>query len=292
VIHSHTPPPLTSWHAGRAAADARAPHVLTYHCDLALPSAWGPLVVALYERTLLRSTLRSAALVLTTTQGYADTSRVLWRVPEARRGVVPNPVDTQRFRPGLDGRAWRDRCAPDGAPVALFVGRLAAHKGIEDFVEAARHSGAVHVVAGEGPLRPKLERLAARLGVHGRVRFLGRVHAEQLPALYAACDVAVLPSVSRLEAFGIAVLEGMASGKPVVVTDIPGVRDVVAPGRTGILAQPMAPADLGQRIREVLAQPARSAAMGAAGRARAEALFATSRVVDLLEKAYQGLARR
>ncbi|MCA1813413.1 MAG: glycosyltransferase family 4 protein [Halobacteriales archaeon] len=291
ILHSHSPPPVTSWHAGKAALRGKLTHVLTYHCDLDLPRAWGPLAVGAYERTLLQTTLRSAALVLATTQGYADTSRALWRVPESRRAIVPNPVDVQRFRPGL-ATDWRARLGLDGQPMALFVGRLAHHKGIEHFVQSAQHSGsAVHVVAGEGPLRPTLERLAARQAP-GKVRFAGKVLHEELPALYAACDLAVLPSVSRLEAFGIAVLEAMASGKPVVVADIPGVREVVEPGKTGVLAQPMRPEDLGARIRELAEDPPRRARMGQAGRERAERSFSVDAVVDRLEKAYASVLRR
>lgn len=286
LLHSHSPPPLTSWHAARASVASGVPHVLTYHCDLDLPRAWGPLAVGLYERTMLRTTMRSARLVLATTQGYADTSRALWRVPEERRAIVPNPVDTRRFHPGAAQPRLCERLGLPEEPFALFVGRLAAHKGIEHFVEAARHSRAVHVVAGEGPLRPRLEALARRLGLGGRVRFPGRVAPEDLPALYAASAVVVLPSVSRLEAFGIAALEAMACERPVVVTDIPGVREVVEPGRTGLLAPPFAPEQLGARIRELREDPARRDAMGREGRERVAARFGTASVVDRLEKAY------
>lgn len=292
VLHSHSPPPVTAWHAAKAARGGRVAHVLTHHCDLDIPRWWGPVAVGVYERTLHRTALRSAAKVVATTRGYANTSRALWGLPEAKVAVVPNPVDAERFRPGLDPAAARERFGLGAEGTALFVGRLAHHKGIEQFVEAAVHSGALHVVAGDGPERPRLEGLAKGLGVATRVRFLGMVPREALPWLYAACDVAALPSVSRLEAFGIAALEAMASGRPVVVSDIPGVREVVEPGVAGLAAKPYDARDLGERIRELLQDPPRRAAMGEQGRKRVEAEFATPRVVDRLEALYEECLRR
>lgn len=293
IVHSHSPPPVTSWHAARGAARAKAPHVLTHHCDLDIPRWWGPAAVRVYEHLFHARALRTAAAVVATTQGYADTSRALWRVPEGRVEVVPNPVDPERFGRLPQGEA-RARLGLGAQPIALYVGRLAHHKGIEQFLQAAAHSGkdTLHVIAGDGPERVRLEALARTLGVATRVRFLGKVSHEALPWAYAACDVAVLPSVSRLEAFGIAALEAMASERPVVVSDIPGVREVVEPGVTGLTARPFDPADLGERILELVQDPQRCAAMGAQGRKRVEARFATPRVVDRLEKLYERVLRR
>lgn len=294
LLHSHSPPPVTAWHAAKAARLARAPHVLTHHCDLDIPRWWGAFAVRVYERTFHATALRSAAAIVATTRGYADTSRALWRVPEGRVHVIPNPVDSARFRADLPRAEARRRLGLGEGPVALYVGRLAHHKGIEQFLQAAEHSGrgTLHVVAGDGPERARLEGLARRRGVATRVRFLGKVAHDLLPWAYAACDVAVLPSVSRLEAFGIAALEAMASARPVVVSDIPGVREVVEPGVTGLTARPLDPQDLGARIAELAADPARCRAMGEQGRKRVEAHFATPRVVDRLEALYARLLRR
>jgi glycosyltransferase involved in cell wall biosynthesis len=177
---------------------------------------------------------------------------------------------------------------------ALFVGRLAHHKGIEHLVHAAAHVGPeVRIlIAGSGPRRAHLETLARRIGQHHKVTFLGRVERDELPPLIAASDLLVLPSVTRLEAFGIAALEAMAAGRPVVVTDIPGVREVVEAGVTGLTARPLDPRDLAARIRELAEDPALRASMGAQGRKRVEAHFATPRVVDRLEAVYRDVLRR
>ena len=285
LIHAHLPPPLSAHYAADAAEARGVPFVVTYHCDVELPSAIGTIVEALYRRSLGASTLRRARKVIVTTRTYAATSRAVWRhSPE----VIPNMVDTGRFRPDLDGSGIRDRLRiPPEKPLVLLVGRIVPHKGVEHFIEAARYlPDASFVVAGEGSSLEAKKRLAASFGVEGRVRFLGRVSQENLPKLYAACDVFVLPSVSRLEAFGIVALEAMATGKPVVVADIPGVREVIEDGREGLLADPVNPQDLAGRIRALLAEPATAKEMGRRGREKVLSTFSIEKVTDQIEAVY------
>ena len=96
---------------------------------------------------------------------------------------------------------------------------------------------------------------------------------EELPAYYRAADVLVLPSISRLEAFGLVGLEAMASERPVVLSDIPGVREVIEDGKEGLLAPPASPEGLAARINELLDDPGRRHEMGLRGRERVLRLF-------------------
>jgi phosphatidylinositol alpha-mannosyltransferase len=230
--------------------------------------------------------------VIVTTRTYAATSRTVWRHNPV---VIPNAVDVHRFDPGIDGIAVRRKLKlVADRPVVLLVGRIVAHKGIEHFVEASRYlPGVQFLIAGEGTHLEAMERLAERIGVEDRVRFLGRVSQEGLPKVYAACDVFVLPSVSRLEAFGIVALEAMATGKPVVVADIPGVREVIEDGREGLLTDPINPQDLAEKIRRLLDDPALRQEMGRRGREKVLASFTTEAVADQVFQVYQDvLARR
>ncbi len=285
VIHAHLPPPLSAHYAADAAEAAGVPLVLTYHCDVELPSPLGSLIETLYRRSLGASTLERAAKVIVTTRTYAATSRAVWRHNPV---VIPNAVDVHRFRPEVDGTAVRKRLKiPPDRPVALLVGRIVAHKGVEHFVEAARNlPGVQFLVAGEGTSLEAMERLAESLDVADRVRFLGRVSQDNLPGVYAACDIFVLPSVSRLEAFGIVALEAMATGKPVVVADIPGVREVIEDGREGLLADPVNPQDLAEKIRRLLENPALRQEMGRRGREKVLANFTTEKVADQILDVY------
>lgn len=286
LVHSHTPPPLAALQAARWSAASGTPHVLTYHCDPEISAPGGNLLVEAWRRSLGRYTLNRAHRIVATTRTYASTSRALWH----RRNVdvVPNPVDVDRFHPEgpTDGAPL-----PDGLEdevVAVFVGRLAPHKGTESFVRAASHTGddVVHLVVGDGPRRSDLEALAGSIEGGHKVRFAGYVPDEDLPATYRRADMGVLPSTSRLEAFGIASLECMASGRPVVVSEIPGVDEVIEPAETGLLADPFDPVDLARRIDSLAGDPARREKMGEAARRRVVDRFTVERVVDDLLEVY------
>lgn len=287
LVHAHSPPPLSSHYAARWAREKGVAFALTYHCDLEIPLPGGALVVETYRRTLGRLAVRVADAVVATTRTYAETSRSLWHRSDVH--VVPNMVDAERFAPDepptLDVRR-RHRLG--NAPIALFVGRLAHHKGVEEFVRAAAWTApVVHLVVGDGPRREALEAMARGLPA-GRVVFAGRVEARHLPSYYRAADVGVLPSTSRLEAFGIAALECMASGKPVVVSDIPGVSEVLEPGVSGLVAEPLDAEDLAEKIRRVALDPELGRAMGKAARERVLRHFTLPRVVDRLLDVYRG----
>jgi len=292
VVHAHSPPPLTGYYAAKASRRAGMPFVITYHCDIELRVPGGGLIEAIYRRTLGASTIRRADRVIMTTHSYAATSRMVWRYNPS---VIPNFVDVDRFHP--NGRGERVRlmhAIPAGEAVVLAVCRIVPHKGLEHFVEAAgRVDGARFVIAGGGPYLPALRQLAGSLGVAGRVVFAGRVPNEELSDYYDACDVFVVPSVSRLEAFSIVALEAMACGKPVVVSDIPGVREVITDGNEGMLADAMNPEDLAEKIRALLANDRVRRAMGERARRAVEERFSLPKVVDGIEAVYHdALVRR
>lgn len=290
LVHAHSPPPLSSWYAARWCERTSTPFALTYHCDLEIPLPGGAIIVETYRRTLGRRAVRAADAVIATTRTYAETSRSLWHRSDVE--VVPNMVDTERFSPDAPSTLdVRRRHQLGDAPIALFVGRLTHHKGVEEFIRAARETApVVHLIVGDGPRRKALEAMAAQLPP-GRVVFAGRVDWRNLPSYYRAASVGVLPSTSRLEAFGIAALECMASGRPVVVSDIPGVSEVIEPEVTGLAAEPLDASDLAQKIRALALDPERARAMGKAARERVLERFTLSRVVEQLLEVY-GKGRR
>ena len=288
VIHAHSPPPLSAYYAATAAERARTPIVITYHCDLEFPTSLGNALASLYQRTFGNATMRRAAKLIVSTETYAATSRAIWR---HRPVVIPNPIDPQRFRPDVDGSGVRERLRLRGDDrVVLLVARIVPHKGIEHLVEAAKYvPDAMFVIIGDGPFLPEVRRLAAEFGVEDRVVIQGKVPYRDLPEYYAACDVFVLPSVSRLEAFGIVTLEAMATAKPVVVSDIPGVREVVTDGVEGLLAEPVNPEDLAAKIRTLLGDAALRREMGARGREKVESKYGILKVADAFEATYRSV---
>jgi glycosyltransferase involved in cell wall biosynthesis len=286
LVHSHTPPPLAAWRAAKASRKARIPHVLTFHCDPEIPNPLGGLIVDAWRLTLGRSTLRRTDHLISTTASYASTSRSIWNYSPT---VIPNAVDASFFRPGAPAPRVAQRLAGSPGFRLLCVGRLVQHKGIENLIDAMQFlpPPAHLVIAGDGDKRRDFEARARASPAGDRITFQGHVPLQDLPDLYRACDVFVLPSVSRLEAFGIVALEAMASGLPVVASDIPGVREVVDEGAEGYLANPLDPANLAARVNELLVSPLKRARFGRNGRAKVLREFSWERVAAQVERVYE-----
>lgn len=146
--------------------------------------------------------------------------------------TMRNGVDLEAFRP-VDRAAARDRFGVSGRVIAS-VGHLIERKGHNFVIEALeQHPGITLLIAGDGPEEAALKALAQRLGVDGRVHFLGRRPHDDLPHIYSAADAMVLAS-SR-EGWANVLLESMACGTPVVATDIWGTGEVVATPDAGVL---------------------------------------------------------
>ena len=177
-------------------------------------------------------------------------------------------------------------------PVLLFVGRLVPYKGVHVLIEALRGVDAAAVIVGDGPMRPTLEALAARLGVAERCFFTGPLDDEGASAWLGACDVFVLPSITRAETFGIVQLEAMAHARPLISTRLPtGVPWVNVDGTTGLTVEPGDARALADAARGLLADTAARERMGRAARARYEAEFTRARMAARTRALYEEVAR-
>jgi phosphatidylinositol alpha-mannosyltransferase len=191
--------------------------------------------------------------------------RAMRRCFQAEWDVIPNGISLEDFHPnGL--RAGEVR---QGAPQLLFLGRLDPRNGLEVVLGAMprileRYPEATLLVAGDGPLRPYYERLARP--VASRVRFLGQVHADRSER-YATSDLYLCPT--NRASFGITLLEAMACGTPMIVSEITGFRELVGDSGDAVLVPAGDSAAWAQAVIELIGNPACRAAMGAAGRAHA-----------------------
>jgi len=201
--------------------------------------------------------------------------------------IVPNGVDLSRFRPGLPRIPRFD----DGLPSILFVGRFDPRKGLPELMRAcaalATEGVAFRLIlVGDGGLRSRLVRMA-RGPLEGRVHFEGRVGHDRLPRYYASADVFCSPARGA-ESFGLVLLEAMASGVPVVATDLPGYRTVLTPEVEGVVVPPRDSAALTAALRRLLADASLRERLGTGG-IRTARRYGWERVVDRLEEIYGSL---
>jgi len=189
-------------------------------------------------------------------------------------------VDVDRFTPDVDGGPVRARYGLGDAPVVVCVSRLVPRKGQDVLVRAwsqvlARHPRARLLLVGGGPLEPALRRAVAARGLADSVVLTGGVPSAELPAYYAAGDVFAMPCRTRrggwdVEGLGMVFLEAAACGRPVVAGTSGGAPETVREGVTGHVVDPRSPAAVARVLADLLDDPARARAMGAAGRAWVE----------------------
>ena len=190
--------------------------------------------------------------------------------PPARVHRLPN------FAPDLTGAAPASLPVPPGASVVLAMGRLHRNKGFDVLIAAAsRLPDVAVVIAGDGPERDSLQRLAAHAGVAARVHFLG--WRTDTAALLAACDVLACPS--RSEPLGNVILEAFSANRPVVAAMADGPRELIESGRTGVLVAGESAIALAAGIEGVLQRRAQTTAMVAAARAQFEMAHAEAPVL-------------
>jgi phosphatidylinositol alpha-1,6-mannosyltransferase len=248
------------------------------------------------------------------------TSRASWVpvlcsrfVARVVRTAVPDHVpvsvlypgaDADAFRPDLPTADLRARHGVVGRPLVVCVSRMVPRKGQDVLIRAmSRIRGRVPdpalLLVGDGPYRPRLERLAAR-APEGSVVFAGQVGEADLPRYYRAGDVFSMPCRNRfggleVEGLGIVFIEAAACGRPVVVGDSGGARESLVPDTTGLLVDGADEREVADAVAALLSDPARADAMGHAGRERVERHFTWSRaaaeLVDGLRRAAAGPPR-
>jgi glycosyltransferase involved in cell wall biosynthesis len=249
-------------------------------------SVWGtdvleaPTVTPLH-RWITRQALSRAGAITATGLRLAEAT--LAYVPEGKPvTVIPYGVDLDRFTP-----ASRD---DRGAHVTIgAASRLSPEKGFEHLLRAVamlrdREIALDVVLAGDGPSRAGLERLADELGLRARVEFLGEVAHDDVPGVLQRLDIFAMPST--WEGFGVSALEASAMELPAVASDIHGIPDVVLDGETGLLVRPADVGGLADAIARLAADAALRRAMGAAGRAYVEREYRWQDNAALMERLY------
>ena len=278
ITHLHFPYPVGE--LGQLLGGRDRPYVVTYHSDVVRQRG-----ILFFYRPLLNRFLDRARRILPTSENYMQSSPIL-RERSDQCTVVSLAVDPERFK------AAAPLVPPVELPTVLFVGRHRYYKGVDDLLRAMVGLPARLLIGGDGPERSKWERLVGELELGEQVVFTGEVADLDLPGLYASADIFVLPANSRAEAFGQVLLEAMASGLPCVTIELrTGTSYVVRDGESGRVVPSGDPTALRIAISELLDDPDRRAAMGAAGRRRVLAEFTPERMHARVQSVYEDVLR-
>lgn len=280
IVHLHTPNPFGE--LAMLAARAGSALVITFHAEiigrrLALP----------FFTPFQQALLRKARRIVVSSPRLLDTSGPLVHHRD-RAEVIPF---------GIDAAAWKDR--PELAdnireahpgPLVVFLGRLSYYKGLDVLIESLRRVEATCLMIGDGPERGVLEQQARTLNDSRKVVFLGEVPDGERPAYLHAADLFVLPSTSRAECFGIAMLEAMACSTPAISTELgTGTSWLNQHNVTGLVVRPGDPEALANAIKELLTDHNRRAEMGRAAFDRVQSQFTRSQMLDALASLYRSL---
>ncbi|MEP0917619.1 glycosyltransferase family 1 protein [Leptolyngbya sp. DQ-M1] len=209
--------------------------------------------------------------------------------------IIPCGTDIKRFGQISRAEAREVLGLNQDDKIVLYVGRFDRRKGIETAVRAVgrlQHENLKLIIGGgsrpgqsDGMERDRIEGIVNELGLQDITLFPGRLGLENLHLYYAAADVSVVPS--HYEPFGLVAIEAMASGTPVVASDVGGLQFTVIPEETGLLAPPKDDAAFAQAIDRILSDSAYRYQLGRAGRDRVEAMFSWDGVASQLGKLYQ-----
>ncbi len=243
IVHANFPGPYLAALSGFIAKERNTPSVLTWHNDLPPVTSGAGIAVNIHDK-LSCSYLDFYDKIIATTKVYANTSKTLRRYSN-KLSVIHNGVDTTRFNPQVKGDAIRERFHLGQSKVAVFVGALTtfhAYKGVDVLLKAFKNTCETIdlrlLIVGAGDLSANYKKLAEELGIFSKVIFTGRVKDLELPEYYAASDFAILPSKDSSEGFGLALLEAMATGKPVIGSRVGGIPEFVIEGANGLLVEP------------------------------------------------------
>ncbi|KZN25031.1 hypothetical protein A4G99_00340 [Haladaptatus sp. R4] len=261
VIHTHMPTPWSADLSALVGAVTRTPTVLTYHNNV-IGTGVASVMASAYNNIPLPTTLHLTDSVITTQQSYLRRARPLKSV-RSKVECIPNGVDIRRFRPmSVSSEAKRSLGFASDRDNVLFLSALDEYhryKGLDVLLAAMASLAETTemppklVVGGDGVLRAEYQAEARQLGIDDHVRFVGRIPDAELVTAYNAADTFVLPSTDPdQEGFGLVLLEALATGTPVVSTDIVGVANDIESVGVGKVVTRHDPNALAEGIRDVL----------------------------------------
>ena len=231
---------------GFAALLTGKPHVFTSHSSDVEILGRIPLLGTWLVRFLVR---KCRAVTVVSRRSYAKLKaffpKSMWNDIEKKVKIIPMGVELAEWSPEQElGENLRRKLGIEHKKIILFIGRLAEKKGIEYVLEAManqqlRNYDPALIIAGDGPLLKPLQQKVQEMNIQGNVHFLGYVSGVDKKACFAAADLLVLPSIitagGDAEGFPVVLMEGLASGKICIATDVSGADEVLVTGENGFL---------------------------------------------------------
>ena len=245
AVHINVPFPLAD--AALLFSGYKGKVAVSWHSDIVKQKKF----LILY-RPFMMHMLKRADIIFVATKGHIDGSDVLPQFRE-KCHILPYGIDPAQYL-NIERKPFLTEKLTDKNSVKVFfTGRLVYYKGVDILLRAFRYThGCELFIAGTGQLEEELKKYAGSHGLSDKVHFLGFLPDDQLKQAYADCDIFVLPSVVKSEAFGIVQLEAMIYGKPVINTNLPsGVPYVSVHGETGLTVPPSSPKALAAAINKL-----------------------------------------
>lgn len=256
--------------------------IVHYHSDIIRQKG-----LEFFFRPLLLHTLKMADKIVVSNPNLINSSPYL-RNFKSKCRVVPFGVDLSRFE--KDESSAVEKLKDRYGNFVLFVGRLNYYKGLQYLIEAMRGVGANLVMVGEGPEKKNLELRIKNQGLKNNVFLLPHQKQRHLINFYKACQVFVLPSIFRSEAFGIVLIEAMACGKPVISTELgTGTSWVNQDGQTGLVVAPRDSRALKLAIEKLLQNKELAQKMGQQAKQRVKEKFVLKTMLSQIANIYQNV---
>ena len=285
IVQIHHPNPMAN--ISYLLSNQRGKLIVLYQSDIVRQRVTYKLYVP-----FMMNMLKRADRIIVTSANYLESSPLLARFKE-KCVLIPLGIDVNRFKKrGGESKIAAIR-SQYGGKIVLFVGRLTHYKGVPYLLEAMKKVSGQLLIIGKGDLEGQLRNQAAQNSLSTKVHFLGELGGDEMVSFFHACDLLVLPSISRNEAFGLVQLEAMACYKPIISTDLEtGVPYVNRNGVTGFVVPPSDSRALAGAINRLLEDEGLRTRMGVAGRRRVEREFTKERMARETLKLYDEVLSR
>jgi glycosyltransferase involved in cell wall biosynthesis len=281
IIHFHHPNPTAE--LSYFLTNLNKKLIITYHSDIIRQDKLGRLY-APFRKFFLQLSDR----IIATSPNYIETSNVLKHFKH-KCTVIPLGIDIKRFCLNEHSpEIAQIKNQYKGETLILFVGCFRYYKGLEFLLSAIKNVQAKLLLIGAGPEERKLRSIVKSKRLNNKVQFLGELSDEEVNLYYKACDLFVLPSHLRSEAFGMVQLEAMCCGKPVISTELgTGTSFVNLDQQTGIVVEPTDVESLSNALNYLINNPEKREKFGAFGEARVKEMFSAEAMVNSTLKLYE-----